>query len=337
MSLRLIELYLPDSEKPGAIQLLESHKVQQMWYEHMGDKNIHIQILIPAELAESILDALEKKYGKTEGFHILLLRVEASIPRLEETKKDSIPEPDGDSNKKKWAKPLRISRAELYADISHTTELNWIYFILIMLSTIVAAVGLLRGSEAIVIAAMVLVPLLGPNVALALGTTLGDIDLSRKAVTATVLGSATALLMAAGVGIIIHIDPESSGLLSRTQVNLSDIILALAAGSAAVLSFTSGVLSALIGVMVAIALLPPLVTMGIFLGSGRFDLALGAFLLLMTNLICVNLSGVVTFLLQGVRPLTWWESSKAKKATRQAIFIWSLLLIILAAVILLSH
>lgn len=337
MPLRLIELYLPESELLGAIQLLEDQNVQQMWHEHMGGKNIHIQILSQAEQAESVLDALEKKYGKMEGFHILLIPVEAAIPRPAEPQKDSIPDENGENNKNKGIKPLRISRAELYADISQTTELNWIYFILILLSTIVAAVGLLRGSEVIVIAAMVLAPLLGPNVALALGTTLGDIALSRKAVTANVLGSATALLMAAAVGIIVHIDPELPGLISRTQVSLSDIILALAAGSAAVLSFTSGVLSALIGVMVAIALLPPLVTFGIFLGSGRFDLALGAFLLLMTNLICVNLSGVLTFLLQGVRPLTWWESSKAKKASRQAIIVWTLLLIILAAVILLSY
>ena len=56
---------------------------------------------------------------------------------------------------------------------------------------------------------------------------------------------------------MVKIDPEIPGLLSRTKVNISDIILALAAGGAAVLSFTSGLLSAFIGVMVAVVLLPP--------------------------------------------------------------------------------
>jgi uncharacterized hydrophobic protein (TIGR00341 family) len=336
MSLRLIQLFLPDSELQDALQLLEDKAVPQMWHEHMGGKNIHIQILIPADQAEDVLDTLEKKYTKTEGFRILLLPVEAAIPRPDIPKKKTPPVGSGEQSKKEGAKPVRISRAELYADIAHAAEPSRVYLILVMLSTIVAALGLMRDSEVIVIAAMVLAPLLGPNVALALGTTLGDIQLSRKAIQAIFMGSGTALLLAVAAGLLVSIDPEIPGLLSRTQVDISDIILALSAGGAAVLSFTSGLMSALIAVMVAVALLPPLVTMGIFLGAGRFELALGAFLLLMTNLICVNLAGVLTFLLQGVRPLTWWEASKAKKATRQAILLWSIMLMGLAVVILLS-
>jgi hypothetical protein len=51
----------------------------------------------------------------------------------------------------------------------------------------------------------------------------------------------------------------------------------------------------------------------------------------------VNLAGVVTFLIQGIRPLTWWEASKAKKATRIALLIWAFLLIVLAIMISLSR
>jgi uncharacterized membrane protein len=120
-------------------------------------------------------------------------------------------------------------------------------------------------------------------------------------------------------------------------VGLGDVAVGLAAGSAAALSLTTGLLSALIGVMVAVALLPPLVTLGMLLGAGRWQLALGALLLLLVNLICINLAGVVTFLARGIRPLTWWEEKKAKKATRMAISIWTILLLALVAVILLSQ
>jgi uncharacterized membrane protein len=89
--------------------------------------------------------------------------------------------------------------------------------------------------------------------------------------------------------------------------------------------------------MVAVALLPPLVTTGLMLGSAHFDLAFGAFLLLAVNVICVNLSGVVTFLLQQVRPNSWWAADKARRATRRAIAIWTVLLLLLAAMILLSQ
>ena len=64
----------------------------------------------------------------------------------------------------------------------------------------------------------------------------------------------------------------------------------------------TGAPSALIGVMVAAALMPPLVTMGVFLGEGLNDLATGALLLLLVNIVCINLSGVATFLLMGLRP-----------------------------------
>ncbi|MHB1093870.1 DUF389 domain-containing protein [Thiobacillus sp.] len=69
----------------------------------------------------------------------------------------------------------------------------------------------------------------------------------------------------------------------------------------------------------AVALLPPLVAFGLLLGSGHAALAMGALSLAMMNLICVNLAGVTTFLVQGIRPATWWEKDRAVKSTRIAI------------------
>jgi uncharacterized membrane protein len=70
--------------------------------------------------------------------------------------------------------------------------------------------------------------------------------------------------------------------------------------------------------MVAVALLPPLVTSGLLLGGGQPALAMGALSLFLMNLICVNLAGVTTFLVQGIRPATWWEKDRAVKATHAA-------------------
>ena len=231
----------------------------------------------------------------------------------------------------------RISREELYADIEGATRLSWVFIVMIILSSVVATIGILRGNVAIVIGAMVIAPLLGPNVALSLATTLGDKSLAKRSVTTTVSGVMVGLFFAAMVGILFQVDPTISEITSRMVVGPGDILLALAAGSAAVLAFTSGVPTALIGVMVAVALLPPLVTLGMLAGSGFWKEALGALLLLLTNLICINLAGVVTFLLQGVRPRTWWEAKQAKKATRNAILIWATLLILLGVVIILAR
>ncbi|MGA8863522.1 MAG: TIGR00341 family protein [Gallionella sp.] len=130
-------------------------------------------------------------------------------------------------------------------------------------------------------------------------------------------------------------DPTLSQLASRTQVGLSDVVLALAAGCAGALAFTTGVSAILVGVMVAVALLPPMVTFGLLLGGGQLTLAMGALSLLLANLICLNLAGVVTFMVQGIRPATWWEKDRAKKATRIAIALWATLLVLLVGLILL--
>ena len=110
----------------------------------------------------------------------------------------------------------------------------------------------------------------------------------------------------------------------------ADIVLALAAGA---LVFTTGVPATLVGVMVAVALLPPLVTAGLRVAVGDGAGAGGAFLLLMTNVICVNLAAVVTFLVRGVGPRTWWEADKARRATRKAVLLWGALLVVLAVIV----
>ncbi|MCB9898641.1 MAG: DUF389 domain-containing protein, partial [Planctomycetes bacterium] len=119
--------------------------------------------------------------------------------------------------------------------------------------------------------------------------------------------------------------------------DLSDIALALAAGAAGSLAFTSGVSGVVVGVMVAVALLPPLVVAGLLAGSGHWTLAARALVLLLTNVTCVNLAAVATFILRKVRPRTWWEGERAKKATRIAVTTWIVMLGVLLALMWLLH
>ena len=69
------------------------------------------------------------------------------------------------------------------------------------------------------------------------------------------------------------------------------------------------------------------------LGEGYISSALGALLLTIANLICINLAGVATFLIQGVRPRSWWEAKRAEQATWQALLIWLGLLAILGLIL----
>jgi hypothetical protein len=77
------------------------------------------------------------------------------------------------------------------------------------------------------------------------------------------------------------------------------------------------------------------VTFGLLLGGGHSAPAMGALSLFLVNLICVNLAGVTTFRVQGIRPAIWWEKDRAVNAARIAIGLWVVLLTALGGMILL--
>ena len=333
MALRLIEMTLSREDENVFQEVMKDFKLEKFWYEHGSDNRLLIKIILQAEETEAVLDALEKQVSAREGFRAVILAVEASVPRLDSPEKDAAAQKESEPDK---STGQRIYREELYADISDLCNPSKVYILMVALSSFVATTGILRDNVAIVIGAMVIAPLLGPNVALSLATTLGDTALGYKAIKANVSGILLALVISFFLGSVLAFDPQVSEIVSRTNVGLGDIALALASGSAGALAFTSGLPSVLIGVMVAVALLPPLAVAGLLLGAGYSKAATGAFLLFFTNIICINLSGVATFLLQGIRPLTWWEASEAKKAARKAIFVWVFLLALLVILILFS-
>lgn len=332
MTLRLIEMVVPESAGEKLQALLADQSVLDLKQVPLREGEMLVRILLEAEKSEAVLDILEKQYAYRDGHRIVIVPVAATLPLIDEA--TEIEKPPAEGNPPEERIPERISRHELYEDISIAARFSRVYFAMVVLSAIVATIGLQRNSVAVVIGAMVIAPLLGPNVALALATTLGDLPLARQSALTSAAGVATVTLMSLLLGALLHVDPSLSELASRTQVGLSDIVLALAAGCAGALAFTTGVSAILVGVMVAVALLPPMVTFGLLLGNGQLRLALGAASLLLANLICLNLAAVVTFRAQGIHPATWWEKDRAAKATRIAIALWVTLLAALIGLVL---
>ncbi len=117
---------------------------------------------------------------------------------------------------------------------------------------VVVGIGLLEDNVAVVRGAMVIAPLLGPNIALALGSALGDGARIWRASKIFLSGLGCAILLGAGIGLFWPYGLDSVELLARTNVGLDSVTLALASGLAAVISLTTSVPSVLVGVMVAV-------------------------------------------------------------------------------------
>ncbi|WP_160152171.1 TIGR00341 family protein [Microbulbifer sp. ALW1] len=283
-----------------------------------------MRLLTSDDKVQLFLDDLAPLIEGVQGARVLVIPVEVSLPK------------QSDEERKKEDAAL-AAREALYASAEKSARLDRDYLVLVVLSTLVAAIGMLEDNVAAVIGAMVIAPLLGPNMAFGLGTALADTALMRSALVTLVAGLLVAVALSVVIGLLWPWSTLSGELLSRTNVGWDSVALALASGAAAALSMTSGLSSVLVGVMVAVALLPPAATFGMMVGSGKWQLALGAGLLLAVNIVCVNLACKLVFVMKGIEPRTWWQKKSAHKAMKIYIGVWVCSLLLLMGAIYLRN
>lgn len=176
------------------------------------------------------------------------------------------------------------------------------FYLLVVLATTIAAFGLLADSTAVVIGAMLVAPLMGPIFGVALGLAVGNTTLLGDAIRAEVKGLALAVVLGAAIGWLVPHGDFGGEVLARTRPTVYDVVVALASGLAGAFALTDRRVSpALPGVAIATAIVPPLATVGLCLSAGRLDLAGGAFLLFLANLVAIELAAVAWFTVVGVR------------------------------------
>jgi uncharacterized hydrophobic protein (TIGR00341 family) len=261
-----------------------------------------ISVFMREGTGQSLMDNLQAALEGRQDWRITVLPIEATAPKLEE--------PEGD----KAAKAEQATREEIFSDISSGARLDRDFLIMVVLSTIVAAIGLNSDGIAAVIGAMVIAPLLGPILGFSMGAALGDFDLLKRGGISLGVGVGTALASALLISFFLPLNLESHELMSRAEVRLDSLALAMAAGGAAALSLTRGKGEALVGVMVAAALLPPAAALGLFAGGGEFALAMRSALLLALNVASLILSALIVFRLRKIRPRKWIEQKNATRA-----------------------
>lgn len=182
---------------------------------------------------------------------------------------------------------------------------HWAYRFTVMLtlSVIVAVMGLSLNSAAVVIGAMLLAPLMQPVLATGASLAMGLPAKTIQSGTRVVAATAWCIAIAWAISKLIPDQAFTSEVLSRTQPDVRDLIVALAAGAAgAYATVREDASSSLPGVAVAVALVPPLAAVGITLEAGDFGRAFGALLLYTTNLVAIIFISILVFVITGFVP-----------------------------------
>ena len=321
--MKVIEVIFENDFLEKIVGIAKKYKVESFWISMGGlDGRYFSRLVVSSEETQTIIDAIQGALAKSSNWKVCVISTEAVLPKTLEKSE----------NKLSKSNSTPTTREALYNSIEKNAQLDSAYLLLVFLSTIVVSIGLIEDNVAIVIGAMVIAPLLGPNIALALGAALGDLTLMWKAAKTIIVGMGLALILSIVTGFVLPINNQSRELLSRTIVGLDSVALALASGAAAVISITTGLPSVLVGVMVSVALLPPTAALGLMIGAQEFNLALGAGLLLAVNIVSVNLAAKIGFLFRGIKPRTWLEKEKARQSMTFYIGVWifSLLTLIMA-------
>lgn len=192
---------------------------------------------------------------------------------------------------------------DLFAALREDAEINLIYLVLMVLSTMLAAAGLYLDSASVIIGAMLLAPLMAPIVALAMGLLRADNSMTRKSLQKILVGIAIALLASATIALLFPHKPVTGEMQARLNPTLLDMAVAIISGIAAAYSKSfREIIQSLAGVAIAVALVPPLAVSGTGLGRGDFNFFFQAFLLFSTNLVGIIIAAAVTFRLLGYSP-----------------------------------
>lgn len=220
----------------------------------------------------------------------------------------------------------------LYRDLREGARGNVNYYVLIVLSAIIASLGLLVNSAAVIIGAMLVAPFMTPILALSLGIVLGEPRMLSRGIESTIKGVGASVVLAAFTALLFPIPQLTAEILARTRPTLLDLAIALASGAAGAYALArEEVAAALPGVAIAAALMPPICAIGIGVAYGSGTVVGGATLLFITNLIAIALAGATVFLLLGIRPKP--RDKERREWLRKGLVVSLALLVVIAALL----
>jgi len=262
----------------------------------------------------------------------------------------------GPANKKpEYRTTDRLTTEEVYAIIDEGTHLTFDYLLNTFYAAMIAAVGLASDSAPTVVASMLISPLMGPIMGLTFGAAVRDWGLMRRCAKNELIGGALTVGTGMLVGAVLaqfwgpycenySMNPghwcfgaelQSDEMISRGKASglIGGLFIALPAGGAGALALMGGGNGALVGVAIAVALLPPLTNSGILLAMSivyyfqppvvlthqerhEFSLCFYSFLLFCLNFTCIFVMAYAMFKLKRIHKLPL-RSAKWRRESRK--------------------
>ena len=221
----------------------------------------------------------------------------------------------------------RESRVTIYEGIEVNSRWSFDFIALICFSTALAALGLMLNSSAVIIGAMLVAPLMTPILGAALSLIQGNRVLMLDCAKSLIYGYFSALTLGVLLGVFGNLYGVTDQMQSRSEPGVPDLLIALISGMAAAYCYSRPrLVSALAGVAISAALVPPIATAGIAVAMNEQKIAIGATLLFTTNVVFIIIGAGSVFLLLGIRA----------KSNQRSLNIWvtrlSLALVIVAAI-----
>lgn len=297
----------------------------------IGDEKCEIYTaLVPDELVDKLIDEISKRMDlrlkeNTVSVYGVEAVVSTFLDRLKEKVVKAAPPPN----------PLE----RLVTSTDRYTRLGRDILVMTLFATLIALVGLFEDNVVILIGAMLLSPLLGPINAFAVNASLGRIrklirsQFSILILLAAIIGLSAFMTFVASRFILLPV--TSTQIAIRNHAALADIVIALILGFAAGLALFIAVSEILVGVAIAVALVPPATVAGVGLALVDGHLFLGAFTLTLVYLFGLQLGCTLMLRIRGVSPRRYYQKEEAKVKAGYSIFVLTLLLVILGLLVIL--
>jgi len=193
-------------------------------------------------------------------------------------------------------------RSAVIAEITDGSTPAKRFYVMVVISNLIAVLGLVANSPAVIIGAMLVAPLMTPIFGISLALIQGDSRLLARAVRAEVFGVALAIFISLLFGLLPLAIKPTPEMLARTHPNLLDLMVAVLAGFAGAYAMVDERISpSLPGVAIATAIVPPLANTGLCFALGEYMGGMGSFLLFLANFLSILLASSVVFAIADMR------------------------------------